>query len=170
MAWISLTRSKIDAAVRYRRRTRLLRSQLAWKITTSIAHNYPANARFRIVRLGILNTKGLEGSGTSDPLCESSQKQPESFGEAFEITTPFRSVRMTWGGLGLWFPTSPKPGDLHPSDEDPSPGTPNMGRPHRCWEGWVTRLRRRRRRRERSAWWEFLNRQPFQWSRRRPLR
>jgi hypothetical protein len=32
-------------------------------------------------------------------------------------------------GLGLWYPGSAKARDPHPSDEDLSPGTPDLGHP-----------------------------------------
>jgi hypothetical protein len=44
-------------------------------------HNYPANARILIVRLGILNTKGLEGSGLLTIVFVVAERTPESFGQ-----------------------------------------------------------------------------------------
>jgi hypothetical protein len=37
--------------------------------SVELEHNYPANTRIRIVRLGKLNTKGLEGSGLLTIVC-----------------------------------------------------------------------------------------------------
>ncbi len=85
---VSLTRSNIDTPVRYWQTTRLPRSQSARQITTSIAPVplssstiIPQNARIRIVRLGKLNSKGLEGSGLLTIVCFVAERAPESFGQ-----------------------------------------------------------------------------------------
>ncbi len=49
--------------------------------SVELEHNYPANTRIRIVRLGKLNTKGLEGSGLLTIVCVVAEKTPDSFGQ-----------------------------------------------------------------------------------------